>query len=130
MTGFRSTLIAGTLGAAAAVATDVATSRVAPSRRTEAAGLGLLGAAAIYPLARRRAFGDAREKATFAAVAALLAAAAAQPGMRRHLVAGGWLAHAGFDALFTPHRDSRIPGWYPAMCAGYDVALAARLVTG
>jgi hypothetical protein len=53
--------------------------------------------------------------------------ATARPARRRQLVAAGWLAHAGFDAAFVPHDGSRIPAWYPAMCAGYDVALAGRL---
>jgi hypothetical protein len=115
------------VGAAAALGADRAAARL--NRRTEIAAAGLLTAAAIYPAARRRSFGDGREKAVLVAAAAVVTAALTQPGLRgRWLLAAGWLAHAGFDAKFAPHADSRIPSWYPAMCAGYDAALAARLL--
>ena len=51
------------------------------------------------------------------------------PARRAQVLGAGWIAHAGFDAVFTPHDASRIPSWYPAMCAGYDVALGARLLS-
>jgi hypothetical protein len=39
------------------------------------------------------------------------------------------VAHAGFDAAFSHDATaSRIPSWYPAACAGYDVAFAALLI--
>jgi hypothetical protein len=50
-------VVAAAIGAAAAVATDRSSRTVLPGRRTEAAAAGLIGAAVIYPLARRRTFG-------------------------------------------------------------------------
>jgi hypothetical protein len=125
----RKHIVAAALGATAAVGADVVTTRVQPKRRTEASAAGLVTAAAIYSLARRRSFGNGREKITLVAALALVGAALGQPEKARLIVAGGWLAHAGFDAAFTSRDDSRIPSWYPAMCAGYDVAAAARLAT-
>lgn len=123
-------VVAAVLGAGAALAIGATGEKVAPGRRTELAGVGLLTAAAIYPAARRRSFGDLKEKAVLVAACGVVVGAGVRGGRRgRALVAGGWFAHAGFDAAFTPHRASRIPSWYPAMCAGYDVALAARLAT-
>lgn len=115
---------AGIVGAAAAVGVDTATQRLAPQHRSASAALGLVGAALIYPVARRGRFGDVAEKLVLALATATAVAGSAE---RRRLVAVGWLAHAMFDAKFTPGQDSRIPRWYPAACAGYDVALAARL---
>jgi hypothetical protein len=115
---------AGAIGAAAAVGVDVVMQRTAPQHRTPGAALGLVGAALIYPVARRGRFGDAAEKLVLGA--ATVTSLMAHPD-RRRLVAAGWLAHALFDAQFAPGSASRIPRWYPAMCAGYDVALAARL---
>ncbi len=46
------------------------------------------------------------------------------------LVAGGllgWASHALFDLVQGPSNDSRLPAWYAPVCAGYDVAYAARL---
>jgi hypothetical protein len=117
------------VGAAAAVGVDKVTDEVMPARRLDGAALGLLTAAGIYPAARRRGFGTRGEKAVLISAGAVVAAAAALPARRAQLLAAGWIAHAGFDALFTPHRESRIPSWYPAVCAGYDLALGARLLT-
>ena len=116
---------AGALGAAAAVGVDAVTQRIVPRQRTTSAALGLVGAALIYPVARRGRFGDGAEKIMLGLATAT--SLTAHPD-RRRLVAAGWLAHAFFDAQFAPNSNSRIPVWYPAMCAGYDVALAARLV--
>jgi hypothetical protein len=117
------------VGAAAAVGVDRVTEQLAPARRMDGAALGLLTAAGIYPAARRRGFGTASEKLVLTAAAVVVAAAAALPARRAQLLAAGWVAHAGFDALFTPHVESRIPSWYPAVCAGYDLALGVRLLT-
>jgi hypothetical protein len=122
-------VVAAAAGAGAAVGVDVLTERVMPARRADGAALGLLTAAAIYPAARRRGFGTVGEKAVLLAAGALVAAAVALPARRMQLLGAGWIAHAGFDAAFHPHDDSRIPSWYPAMCAGYDVALGARLLS-
>lgn len=120
--------MAAAIGAAAAVGADALALRIVPRHRVTAAAGGLVTAAAIYPLARRRTLGDDREKAVLVAAAVVaLGPAALSPKAGRALIAVGWLAHAGFDASFHAGADSRIPRWYPAMCAGYDAALAVRL---
>jgi hypothetical protein len=122
-------VVAGAVGAAAAIAVDRAVDQTMPSFRTESAAAGLITAAVIYPLARRRGFGNLGEKAVLALATGIVVAAAAKPNRRTELIAAGWIAHAAFDGAFRPNREvSRIPGWYPAMCAGYDVALGARLL--
>jgi hypothetical protein len=68
------------------------------------------------------------EAVVLAGAAALTAAAArADSATGRRLVAAGWASHALFDFLQGPSDDSRLPGWYAPVCAGYDVAYAARL---
>jgi hypothetical protein len=123
-------VVAGVTGAGAAIAVDRAVARTMPTARTESAAAGLLTAAAIYPLARRRGFGDLGEKVVLFAAGGVVAAAGALPKHRTRLIAAGWIAHATFDAAFrTDARASRIPSWYPAMCAGYDIALGALLLS-
>ena len=94
-------------------------------------GMGLLAAAAIYPLARRTVAGGGLglELGTAAASIALTGVAARHHDSTtaRRLIAGGWAAHAAFDLLRGPSPDSRLPRTYPALCAGFDLALALRL---
>ena len=121
------------IGAVAGIGTDVLAEKVAPRHRTMILAAGLVTAAAIYPIARRRRpFGGPllREAAGLVAAGAIASVAAQDRSTRtRNLVAAGWAAHAAFDVLHEPGRDSAIPSWYPAMCAGYDLAVAGRLVT-
>ena len=125
--------ISATIGAVAGVGTDVATEKRAPRHRALLLAGGLVAAAAIYPIARReRRFGAplARELAGLVASGAIVSAAVrATPTQARNVVAAGWAAHAVFDMLHHSGKDSLIPSWYPAMCAGYDLAIAGRLVT-
>jgi len=47
------------------------------------------------------------------------------------LLGAGWLAHVTWDALHHPGRGpTRVRSWYPPLSIGYDVALAAPLLTG
>ena len=47
------------------------------------------------------------------------------------LLGAGWLAHPIWDALHYRGRGpTRVRSWFPAFCIGYDVALAAPLLTG
>ena len=62
----------------------------------------------------------------FAALAAL-AVQRDSPG----LLGVGWLAHVTWDALHHRGRGpTRVRSWYPPLCIGYDVAVAAPLLTG
>ena len=46
------------------------------------------------------------------------------------LPGAGWLAHVTWDALHHRGRGPRVGSWYPPLCIGYDVAVAAPLLTG
>lgn len=122
-------VLSAAVGAACAIAVDELATRRYAGQRIGLSAAGLVGAAAIYAVGRRGRFGDARERAILVGTVALAGTAATVPSRpARLLVAAGWLAHAGYDAAFAKDpADSRIPSWYPAMCAGYDAALAARL---
>lgn len=96
------------------------------------AGIGLVTAAVIYPAARREhapsaALGvEAGVVLTTAALAVV--AAGSSPKVGRRLLALGWAAHALFDFGQGPSEDSRLPGWYAPVCAGYDFAFAGQLL--
>ena len=120
-------------GAALALGTDVIVRRTTPSQLLPAAA-GLVGAAVIYPAARAgratpRAVA-ARERLAVVATAGIAAAAVARSDQvaARRLVAAGWASHALFDAVHERGSTSRLPNWYPAVCAGYDIALAGLLL--
>lgn len=116
-------------GAALGYAVGELNARTAGSRLAVVSGAGLVGAAAIYPLARtERGAGVAAEAAALAAAGGLTLVAAARPEWKgaRRVLAAAWAAHAVFDVARGPSEDSRLPGWYPAACAGYDIAYAAR----
>ena len=97
------------------------------------AGAALVTAAVIYPAARRdRSPSGALvvEGAVVAATTGLAVAAATTDVPRgRRWLAAGWAAHALFDFAQGPSEDSRLPGWYAPLCAGFDVAYAARLAS-
>jgi hypothetical protein len=127
-------VIAIVAGAGCAVAADVATRRTLPSRLVPAAAAGLVTAAVIYPAARvgREAMPGVAgpEWLAVAATTGVLAAASrrsSSPAVRA-VVAGGWFAHAIFDRLHDRGPGSRLPSWYPAVCAGYDIATAGLLL--
>ena len=47
------------------------------------------------------------------------------------LLGAGWLAHVTWDALHHRGRGpTRVRSWYPALCIGYDVAVAVPLLAG
>ena len=101
-----------------------------PRRRTAVAAVGLVAAAAVYPLSRRRLGIDTDEAVTLAAACAVAATAAWLPARTPRRVLGvGWVAHAVYDAVFTHDAAiTRLPTTYAAACAGADVAMGARLI--
>ena len=119
-------------GAAVGYGIDLASTRLLHRLRLPGAAAGLITAAAIYPLARRRLTADkalAREGAALVATAGIAAASARLPNRAARVVLGlSWAAHALFDAKHETSGDSRLPSWYPALCAGYDLTYAARLI--
>jgi hypothetical protein len=136
--GLPTRLAAVAVGAASAVAVERATVRLFPAYRADLGAVGLITAAGIYPAARRRRWlglASVRELAGVAVAGALTAASAkAPPGRdgddtgRRAVIAAGWVAHAAFDHFHHAGSGGRLPRWYPALCAGYDIAFAAMLM--
>ncbi len=125
--------LSAAIGGALGIGTDILAGSRPPKHRAMILAGGLVVAAAIYPVARRnRRLGAplAREIAGLVASGAIITTAAqSTPTKARNVVAAGWAAHAMFDMVHDGGRDSLIPSWYPAMCAGYDLAVAGRLVT-
>ena len=125
--------VSAAIGAVLGIGTDMVSESRPPKQRAMILAGGLVVAAAIYPIARRnRKLGApmAREIAGLVASGALVSVAAqSTPKKARNVVAAGWAAHAVFDMVHDGGRDSLVPSWYPAMCAGYDLAVAGRLVT-
>lgn len=126
----RDSTLAVAVGALAAAATD--RSLRARSQRTLLSGALLVVAALAYPLADKGLGAEpevlARELGAIGAtLAACAVASAVSPRAGRAVVATGWVLHAAFDRLHRRGNDSRLPAWYPALCAGYDFAMAAQL---
>jgi len=125
-------VVAVAAGAASAIAVENLTRKLWPNARTELGAVGLVTAAAIYPAARsgsRVSLASAREVAGVAAATTVVAKARSRGGMTaRALIAAGWAAHAVFDAQHNAGPGGRLPRWYPALCAGYDIAFAASLL--
>jgi hypothetical protein len=119
-------------GAISAVGTMAALRRTSPRATAVLSAGGLATAAAVYPLARRSRPADARAGRELAALAAygVASAAAARrvPRQATVLLAAGWASHAAFDATHHIDEGTRLPDWYPALCAGYDLVIAAGLL--
>ena len=99
---------------------------------TVMSGLSLVVAAATYRLtdpsgehgpARRREIAGIATTA-LVGLASLLAPRRAS----RRILAAGWLAHAGFDAVHHRNSSSHLPDWYPAVCGGFDAVVAGQLI--
>lgn len=61
----------------------------------------------------------------------VLFAAIAFLGMRYSVLwlAAGWALHVGWDLLLHPvDASSYAPWWYPALCLGFDLAVAAGII--
>jgi hypothetical protein len=141
-TGLVKNVVAAGVGAVAAWGVEELSSKLFPAKRAELGALGLTTAAVIYPAARNKHWLGAASARELAAVGAAvgLSAAALKPAdvkpddepaadtRRRRLIAAGWLAHAVFDNVHKAGPGGRLPSWYGALCAGYDVAFAATLL--
>ena len=127
--GSRAAIIGG---AALALVSDALLRRRVSRHRLVLQGTGLVAAAVIYPVLHDGPTNADERKREIAGVAAASAVAAAallgRRSRRNQLLAAGWAAHALFDAAHHRGESSRLPDWYPAVCAGYDVATAAALL--
>ena len=100
--------------------------------RTRSSAVILVVAAVAYPVAGgNRALDDNALRHEVAAVLGTVALAVAAWSLpdraARAVVAAGWVLHAVFDQTHTQSAGTRLPPWYPAMCAGFDLAMAAVL---
>jgi len=140
-------LIAGGTGLALSAFVDAPLKKWMPRNRTSSYAVGLMVAAAVYPVARQgrtrlrhtvdvsiptREWSDVsiptREWSAVAATFAVFVGALVLPSRSaRRLVAASWAIHPIFDLLHERGPDSRLPDWYPAICAGYDLGVAGLL---
>ena len=132
MTNARNIFSAG-IGMGAALAVDSLVSRRGGGQRVVLQAAGLTTAALIYPAARTQrsvSLAMLRELAALAGFGVLSAAAAGNrdTASAARWLAAGWTAHAAFDFAHDGGEGSLIPAWYPALCAGYDLATAAKLL--
>jgi hypothetical protein len=117
------------------VATDVGLRRHSARVRLTTEAVLLAFAAGIYPAARAGRSADKPEDARheWLTVAAAVALAGATPWLpptvTRRLLAAGWAGHAAFDVTHHRGTASRLPAWYPQLCAAYDLTLAASIAT-
>ncbi|HSX67431.1 hypothetical protein [Nocardioides sp.] len=119
------------VGAGLGKASALGVRRVAPGSSTRLLALSLVPVALVYPAARRssaRSCRAALQEAGGVLAMAAVVAAARRTTRPEVVTAAGWLAHAAFDVVHDAGDGSRLPGWYPAFCAGYDAGVAADLL--
>ncbi len=119
-------------GGLLSIAADRSISRRNPTRRTVVYAAGLVGAAVVYPISHLGRTADSavltREWIAVLATAAVYVGASILPAQgAARLTAGGWLGHAVFDHGHDRGGSSRLPQWYPMLCAGFDVGVATLL---
>ena len=115
------------LGALLALLLVLLLRRRPPPRERRGYAMALLVAAAVYvgfALAAPHPYWLLVEGAglgLFGAVAWL--------GLRRSAwwLSVGWLAHVGWDLLHGGGHAAFVPGWYPALCAGFDPVIALAI---
>jgi hypothetical protein len=119
------------LGGAASCAVFIALARrLKPERELRLYAVALVIAALIY-----LAFA-ARGTASLAWLALetgglLVFTLAALAGLKfsAWILAAAWAAHAGWDLLLHGLADAAfVPGWYPPVCAGFDLLLAGYIL--
>lgn len=105
--------------------------RKIPAEQVALYAAGIAAVAAIYPAARRRWRLDRSSAGELLGVvgygaASVVAARRPRPQASR-LLAAVWASHALFDVAHGHDEGSRLPRWYPAWCAGYDLVVAGHL---
>lgn len=109
----------------------VRVARRIPAEQVVLHAAGIAVVAAIYPAARRHWRLDRSSAGEVLGVigygaASVVAARRPRPQAKR-LLAAVWASHALFDLTHGHDENSRLPRWYPAWCAGYDLAVAGHL---
>jgi hypothetical protein len=109
------------IGAALAALSDLAVTRFAAPRRVPLFAVGLVVAAAIYPLfrsSRPRSAPVVRELAALLGFGAVgTAAVRGRSSNAVRVVAAGWAAHALFDLVQDTGQRTGEPGRRRAVCA-------------
>lgn len=124
MTVVKKLLLVSGAAIAGVVSADLIRRTPYPARLS---ALGLVGVSSIYPLARKGLSIDDGSHLAFGAAAVAMTAVANESIPSRHLVAGGWAAHALVDLVVGRGGHSRLPDWYAPSCAAFDIAYAVRL---
>ena len=120
------TVIQVFIGGIASLLFVLAARRAGPRRELNAYAAGLVLAALIY-LGFAAVGGAALGWMTLEAGGLALFSAAALLGVRGKVwaLALGWAAHSAWDFLLHGQAGAAFaPDWYPAVCAGFDLALA------
>ena len=113
-------------GAAACAAFILFARRLAPRAELRLYALGLVTAAFIYVgfVARGASLGWLALELAGLAVFSLAAFAGLK--VSHWILAAGWAVHVAWDVLLHGLPGAAfVPGWYPAVCAGFDLPLAA-----
>lgn len=120
------TVIQILIGGLASLLFVLAARRAGPRRELNTYAAGLVLAALIY-LGFAAAGGAVLGWVALESGGLLLFSAAALLGIRGKVwaLALGWAAHSAWDLLLHGQAGAAfVPEWYPAVCAGFDLALA------
>lgn len=91
-------------------------------------GIGLIVAAAVYPVAA--AVAGAAGRLPLEGLGLLLFGGVALAGTRGRpaLLAAGWALHVGWDLALHPGGSGYVHAGYPTLCTGFDLLLAGYLL--
>ena len=113
-------------GAAACAVFICLARRLAPHVELRLYALSLIAAAFIYVAFLARGASLAWLVLELTGLALFTLAALAGLKISHWFLAAGWAAHAAWDvALHKLFETSFVPGWYPLVCGGFDLLLAA-----
>jgi hypothetical protein len=112
-------------GAVACAAFILLARRLAPRRELRLYALGLIIAALVYVGFVARGASAGWLALELAGLALFTLAALAGLKFSHLILAAGWAAHSLWDVLLHGMSEAAfVPGWYPAVCAGFDLLLA------
>lgn len=130
----RNHRVAALIGVAIALIDDSIVRTLWPHRVIAFHSVALVVAGITYPAFRRSDFGakTARKELVQAGSYGTIGVIAAIRNTPRagQVAALTWITHAVFDISHTTGPQSNLPQWYPAYCAGFDIALALRMLHG
>jgi len=89
---------------------------------------GLVVAAAVYMVFAIRTGSLQWIGLELLGLAVFSAIAAAGAWRWSSLLVVGWVAHVGWDVLLHGAATPFVPSWYPALCVGFDLVVAAAII--